>query len=50
MLLPFAIFLVLVKILPPWQEGKAHRSLRRLPCRNRSWKRWEREFATSRNE
>ena len=24
MLLPFAIFLVLVKLLPPWQEGKAH--------------------------
>jgi Ni/Fe-hydrogenase subunit HybB-like protein len=26
MLLPFAIFLVLVKILPPWQEGKAHQA------------------------
>ena len=24
LLLPFAIFLVLVKLLPPWQEGKAH--------------------------
>ncbi|MGD0872109.1 MAG: NrfD/PsrC family molybdoenzyme membrane anchor subunit [Bryobacteraceae bacterium] len=24
MLLPFAIFLVLVKLLPPWQGGKAH--------------------------
>jgi Ni/Fe-hydrogenase subunit HybB-like protein len=24
MLLPFAIFLVLAKLLPPWQEGKAH--------------------------
>ena len=24
MLLPFAIFLALVKILPPWQQGKAH--------------------------
>ncbi len=24
MLLPFVIFLVLVKLLPPWQEGKAH--------------------------
>ncbi len=23
-LLPFAIFLVLVELLPPWQEGKAH--------------------------
>jgi len=24
LLLPFAIFLVLVKILPPWQDAKAH--------------------------
>ena len=24
MLLPFVIFLVLVKLLPPWQGGKAH--------------------------
>jgi len=24
MLLPFAIFLVLAKLLPPWQEAKAH--------------------------
>jgi len=24
LLLPFAIFLVLVKLLPPWREGKAH--------------------------
>jgi Ni/Fe-hydrogenase subunit HybB-like protein len=26
MILPFAIFLVLVKLLPPWQEGKAHQA------------------------
>jgi Ni/Fe-hydrogenase subunit HybB-like protein len=26
MLLPFVIFLVLVKLLPPWQEGKAHQA------------------------
>jgi len=24
MLLPFAILMVLLKLLPPWQEGKAH--------------------------
>src|SRR4029077_7618376 len=26
MLLPFAIFFVLVKILPPWQESEAHKA------------------------
>jgi predicted membrane protein len=26
MLLPFVIFFVLVKILPPWQEGEAHKA------------------------
>jgi hypothetical protein len=30
MLLPFVIFFVLVKILPPWWEGEADESLRRL--------------------
>jgi hypothetical protein len=24
MLLPFAIFLVLIKLLPPWQQEKTH--------------------------
>ena len=26
MLLPFLIFVVLVKILPPWQESEAHKA------------------------
>ena len=26
MLLPFAILLILVKLLPPWQEGEAHKA------------------------
>jgi predicted membrane protein len=26
MLLPFVIFLVLVKLLPPWQDGEAHKA------------------------
>ena len=26
MLLPFAIFFVLVKILPPWQDSEAHKA------------------------
>jgi hypothetical protein len=26
MLLPFVIFFVLVKLLPPWQESEAHKA------------------------
>jgi predicted membrane protein len=26
MILPFVIFVALVKLLPPWQDGKAHQA------------------------